>query len=96
MSFATLAAHLHACAQRQRGVVKITTGSKAVDAILGGGVETRSLTELYGEFRCGLSHRERGAGLVRHARTDAVPFFNGGIVCPPPPPRAGAARRRSA
>jgi meiotic recombination protein DMC1 len=38
---------------RQRGVLKITSGSRALDAILGGGFETRAITELYGEFRTG-------------------------------------------
>jgi RecA/RadA recombinase len=37
--------------QRERSVVKITTGCKAVDDVLGGGVETKALTELYGEYR---------------------------------------------
>ena len=31
----------------------ITTGSKDLDAILGGGLETGSVTEVFGEFRCG-------------------------------------------
>jgi RecA/RadA recombinase len=34
-------------------VIKITTGSKNMDAILGGGIETGSITEFYGEFRTG-------------------------------------------
>jgi len=34
-------------------IIKISCGSKAVDAILGGGVETSSITEMYGEFRTG-------------------------------------------
>ena len=34
-------------------VTKITTGSNALDEILGGGVETSSITELFGEFRTG-------------------------------------------
>ena len=39
---------------QQRGeIIKLTTGSKALDDILGGGLETGSITELYGEFRCG-------------------------------------------
>lgn len=42
-----------ALAARQRGVLKITSGSAALDAVLGGGFETRSITELYGEFRTG-------------------------------------------
>jgi RecA/RadA recombinase len=39
--------------QRRRSVIRITTGSKELDAILGGGVETGSLTEIFGEFRTG-------------------------------------------
>ncbi|KAL6774488.1 RAD51 [Auxenochlorella protothecoides x Auxenochlorella symbiontica] len=39
---------------QQRGeIIKLTTGSKALDEIMGGGLETGSITELYGEFRCG-------------------------------------------
>ena len=38
--------------QRQQ-VIHMTTGSTALDAILGGGIETRSITELFGEFRTG-------------------------------------------
>jgi len=44
--------------QRKR-CIKITTGAKTFDAILGGGVESGSITEAYGEFRTGktqLSH----------------------------------------
>lgn len=44
----------------QRGeLIQITTGCKELDTILEGGVETGSITELYGEYRCGktqLSH----------------------------------------
>ena len=34
-------------------VRKITTGSKALDELLGGGVETRTITEFFGEFGSG-------------------------------------------
>jgi len=34
-------------------IVQISTGSKAFDAILDGGIETGSITELWGEFRTG-------------------------------------------
>lgn len=37
-------------AERRKTVTKITTGSKAFDELLGGGVETQSITEFYGEF----------------------------------------------
>ncbi|GKT34675.1 Dmc1b [Aduncisulcus paluster] len=36
-------------------VINITTGCTAVDAVLGGGIETMSITELFGEARVGKS-----------------------------------------
>lgn len=33
--------------------MRISTGSAALDNLLGGGVETKALTEIYGEYRCG-------------------------------------------
>ena len=36
-------------------IVLITTGSKDLDALLKGGIETGSITELFGEFRTGKS-----------------------------------------
>uniref|UniRef100_A0A7S4PCV5 DNA repair protein RAD51 homolog n=1 Tax=Paramoeba aestuarina TaxID=180227 RepID=A0A7S4PCV5_9EUKA len=41
------------CLEARKEVVRITSGSKEVDNLLGGGIETGSLTELFGEFRCG-------------------------------------------
>ncbi|BEJ11635.1 hypothetical protein CspHIS471_0200950 [Cutaneotrichosporon sp. HIS471] len=38
---------------RRASVIYISTGSKAVDSMLGGGVATQSITEVYGEFRTG-------------------------------------------
>lgn len=38
--------------QRQ-SMVKVSTGSVALDALLGGGVESGNITELFGEFRSG-------------------------------------------
>ncbi|RLI85235.1 MAG: DNA repair and recombination protein RadA [Archaeoglobales archaeon] len=39
--------------ERRKRIGKITTGSKALDELLGGGVETQSITELFGEFGSG-------------------------------------------
>jgi len=39
--------------ERRRHVGKLTTGSKAFYELLGGGVETQAITELYGEFGSG-------------------------------------------
>jgi len=41
--------------ERRKTVGWITTGSKQLDALLGGGVETRAVTEVFGEFGSGKS-----------------------------------------
>ncbi|KAH6779193.1 RAS associated with diabetes protein 51 [Perilla frutescens var. hirtella] len=46
----TSATQLHA---QRLEIIQITSGSKELDKILEGGVETGSITELYGEFRSG-------------------------------------------
>ena len=43
------------CKELRKQVIRITTGSAALDLILGGGIETSSITELFGEFRTGKS-----------------------------------------
>ncbi|PRW56940.1 meiotic recombination DMC1-like protein [Chlorella sorokiniana] len=40
-------------AQRQATVVKISTGCQALDELLGGGIETKAITEVFGEWRTG-------------------------------------------
>ncbi|HVL49024.1 MAG TPA: DNA repair and recombination protein RadA [Candidatus Thermoplasmatota archaeon] len=40
-------------AERRETVGKLTTGAKALDELLGGGIETQSITEFYGEFGSG-------------------------------------------
>ncbi|MHA2052911.1 MAG: DNA repair and recombination protein RadA [Candidatus Hodarchaeales archaeon] len=39
--------------ERRRNMLKITTGSAALDDLFGGGIETSAVTELYGEYRTG-------------------------------------------
>ncbi|KAK7346820.1 hypothetical protein VNO80_21343 [Phaseolus coccineus] len=46
----TSASELHA---QRDAIIQITTGSRELDKILEGGIETGSITELYGEFRSG-------------------------------------------
>ncbi len=41
--------------ERRKTVHKLTTGSKGLDSLLGGGVETQAITEFYGEFGSGKS-----------------------------------------
>jgi DNA repair protein RAD51 len=46
----TLASDFH---QRRADVITINTGSKELDKLLGGGIETGGITEIFGEFRTG-------------------------------------------
>eukprot|EP00486_Rosalina_sp_Unknown_P015460 CAMPEP_0201595610 /NCGR_PEP_ID=MMETSP0190_2-20130828/192558_1 /ASSEMBLY_ACC=CAM_ASM_000263 /TAXON_ID=37353 /ORGANISM="Rosalina sp." /LENGTH=350 /DNA_ID=CAMNT_0048055659 /DNA_START=174 /DNA_END=1226 /DNA_ORIENTATION=+ len=39
--------------QKRSEIIKITTGSTKLDELLGGGIETGSITEIFGEFRTG-------------------------------------------
>ncbi len=39
--------------ERRKSVKKITTGSRDLDELLGGGIETQSITEFFGEFGSG-------------------------------------------
>ncbi|KAJ7541095.1 hypothetical protein O6H91_10G045700 [Diphasiastrum complanatum] len=46
----TSAAQMH---EQRQEIIQITSGSKDLDKILEGGIETGSITEIYGEFRTG-------------------------------------------
>jgi DNA repair protein RadA len=39
--------------ERRKLVGKLTTGTEAFNELMGGGIETQSITEFYGEFGCG-------------------------------------------
>ncbi len=49
--------------EQRSELLMISTGCTAFNEILGGGLETGSITELYGEYRCGKT--QVGAGFVR-------------------------------
>jgi DNA repair protein RadA len=55
-------------------ILKITTGSESFDHLLGGGVEARSITELFGEFRSGKTQV-----CLQLALTTALPEDDGGV-----------------
>jgi len=40
---------------KRQSILKLTTGSKKLDALLGGGIETQAITEFYGEYGSGKS-----------------------------------------
>jgi DNA repair protein RadA len=42
-------------AEKRKNIGRITTGSKELDALIGGGIETQSITEVYGKMASGKS-----------------------------------------
>lgn len=59
-------------------IIHLTTGSKELDKLLGGGIETGSITEMFGEFRTGktqLCHTLCVTCQVCRARTAALTCF---------------------
>ena len=69
---------------KRKKVIRITTGSSVLDALLGGGIETMSITEVFGEFRTGKTQmchtlcvtaqlpRSQGGGSGKVAVIDSV------------------------
>jgi len=64
--------------EKRRAVAKLTTGSRALDELLGGGIETCAITEFFGEFGSGktqithqlcvnVSRPEEDGGLEGHS-----------------------------
>ncbi len=39
--------------EKRQSLIQLTTGSASLDQLLGGGIETGSITEIFGEFRTG-------------------------------------------
>jgi len=39
--------------EKRKNIIHLTTGSQEFDKLLGGGIETNSITEIFGEFRTG-------------------------------------------
>src|SRR6266571_1356619 len=50
--------------ERRKSVAKLTTCSKALDELLGGGLETQAITEAYGEFGAGKSQLGHQLALI--------------------------------
>jgi len=60
--------------ERRKSIHRITTGSSALDELLGGGIETMAITEMYGKFSSGKS--QLGFQLVVNAQK---PVEQGGL-----------------
>ncbi|KAL9716514.1 hypothetical protein Ac2012v2_000962 [Leucoagaricus gongylophorus] len=56
--------------ERRKRVHIISTGSRSVDAILGGGLMSQSITEVYGEFRTGKTQMAHTMGVVAQLPPD--------------------------
>ncbi len=61
-------------AERRKTVGKVSTGSTEVDALIGGGIETQSITEIYGKFASGKTQ-----WCFQTAVTTQLPVDKGGL-----------------
>lgn len=57
--------------QRRKTCFRISTGSEAWDKILKGGFESCSVSEVYGEFRCGKTQLSHTMCVVAQLSTEA-------------------------
>ncbi|KAG8801193.1 Meiotic recombination protein dmc1 [Serendipita sp. 398] len=55
---------------KRKKVVTISTGSKSVDSILGGGIQTQSISEVYGEFRTGKTQMAHTISVIAQLPAD--------------------------
>jgi meiotic recombination protein DMC1 len=39
--------------EKRKNIIRLTTGSEKLNELLGGGIESQSITEVFGEFRTG-------------------------------------------
>ncbi|GKV19676.1 hypothetical protein SLEP1_g29902 [Rubroshorea leprosula] len=60
---------------KRKSVIRITTGSLALDELLGGGIETSAITEAFGEFRSGKTQ-------LAHTLCVSTQDLEG-LTCPP-------------
>ncbi|KAG0309492.1 hypothetical protein BGZ98_002004 [Dissophora globulifera] len=70
---------LEYCAQRKK-VMAISTGSKQLDELIGGGIQTMAITEAFGEFRTGKT--QLGHTLCVIAQLPIAMGGGNGKVCP--------------
>ncbi|MEK6936547.1 MAG: DNA repair and recombination protein RadA [Nanoarchaeota archaeon] len=65
--------------EKRNNIARITTGSKALDALLMGGIETNGITEVYGEF--GSSKTQLGHQLAVNVQLPKEKGGANGMVC---------------
>eukprot|EP00834_Sanchytrium_tribonematis_P002912 NODE_100_length_20331_cov_1.214462.p11 type:complete len:306 gc:universal NODE_100_length_20331_cov_1.214462:14890-15807(+) len=66
--------------KQRESVVKISTGSKEFDKLLGGGIETQSITEVHGEFRCGKTQLAHTLCVTCQLSTDDHPGGKAAVI----------------
>jgi hypothetical protein len=76
--------------KRERDIIKITTGSAEFDKILGGGVETGSLTEVHGEWRTGKTQLALTLSVTSLMAEEQVPAGRGPSCHPALAPARGS------
>ena len=63
----------------RKSVLRCTTGSKDLDALLGGGIETQAITEFYGQFNAGKTQIAHTLCATSHLPVEKGGFGGGAI-----------------
>ncbi|KAF8034295.1 hypothetical protein BT93_C0554 [Corymbia citriodora subsp. variegata] len=71
---------IDALLRRASTVVHITTGSQALDEILGGGIETLGITEAFGESGSGKTQLAHTLCVTTQILDSVIPLFQMGII----------------
>lgn len=67
--------------EQRNDLVQVSTGCQALNDILGGGLETGSITELYGEYRCGKTQVRPAGWLPMQGQRGAAELVNDSCGC---------------
>lgn len=69
----TTATEIH---RKRKDIVFITTGCKEIDKMLGGGFETGTVTEIYGEFRSGKTQLLHTLAVTCQVKITQIPLLS--------------------
>ena len=67
--------------QKRSEIIQITTGSKELDKLLNSGIETGSITEMFGEFRTGKTQLCHTLAVTCQVRSFVVMYDMHSLSC---------------
>lgn len=71
---------------KRKNIIRLTTGSEKLNELIGGGVESMAITEVFGEFRTGKTQLWYGKYIIVHTYNTynkeyyKILYFNNNII----------------